>query len=209
MNCWTRESLLAGDQPPVSFSAAISSSDTRRALRRRPLVERRDNAQSVPHGAPVYVGTRLRSASAGATTLLIVPADPVELLDPPPSRIEPLTHREALRLRQQWRENFSVRLYEAEGRWLIGEHDWHVFTYRYSRYIAEGSDAVALYKDQAATDLVVMFDNGSEVCLADFDVAPRPNRSYDLYVCDREMTWTMVFTHEDELGPFFARADSV
>jgi hypothetical protein len=136
-------------------------------------------------------------------------ADQIDLLHPSPSRVESLTRREAMRLRQQWRETFSTPLYDAEGRWSIGEHDWHVFTYRYSRYIAEGSDAMAVYKHQMSTDLVVMFDNAFEVCLADFNVAPRPVRPYDVYVCDREMTWTTVFTHEDELGPFFARADSV
>jgi hypothetical protein len=54
-----------------------------------------------------------------------------------------------------------------------------------------------------------MLDNGFIVFIADFDAVPHPVRPYDVYVCDREMTWTMVFTHEGEIGPFFARRESV
>lgn len=131
-----------------------------------------------------------------------------EVLDRAPIRGERLKHRDAVRMKQRWRETFATPLYQAEGVWSIGSHDWHVFSYRYSRHTA-GAEALKLYGKQAPTNLLVILDPDFLVLAGDFDAVPHAAPGHDVYVCDAGMTWTMVFTHESELGPYFARADSI
>ncbi len=135
-------------------------------------------------------------------------ADPAEVLDRAPIRAERLKHRDAVRLKQRWRETFATPLYQAEGAWSIGHHDWHVFSYRYSRHTA-GAEAVKLYDQQVPTNLLVMLDPDLLAITGDFDAMPHAGPGHDVYVCDSEMTWTMVFTHEPDLGPYFARAATI
>ena len=135
-------------------------------------------------------------------------ADPAEVLDRAPIRGERLKHRDAVRLKQRWRETFATPLYETEGTWSTGSHDWHVFSYRYSRHAA-GAEALKLYEKQVPTNLLVILDPDLLVIAGDFDAMPHAAPGHDVYVCDAEMTWTMVFTHEPDLGPYFARADSI
>jgi hypothetical protein len=129
-----------------------------------------------------------------------VTTDPAEVLDRAPIRGERLKHRDAVRLKQRWRETFATPLYQAEGARSIGSHDWHVFSHGYSRHTA-GAEALTLYEQQVSTNLLVILDPDLVVLAGDFDAVPHAAPGHDVYVCDAELNWTMVFTHEPKLGP--------
>ena len=136
-------------------------------------------------------------------------ADLVDVFDRPPLRGQWLTHRDVRRLKERWRKAFAAPLHQATGAWSLGQHDWHVFSHGYSVHEAQGIDAIRQYDSQVPTDLIVLWDHDFVAFQGDFALMPHARVGHDVYVFDEELTWTMAFTHELELGPFFATAASV
>jgi len=95
------------------------------------------------------------------------------------------------------------------GKWQYEGHDWHAFSWGFSRAL-EGDAARAAYQKQAAAEWVVLAP-GRDPSAWSCRGAPPPDLSplgWDLYVFDPACEWTMVFTHEQPtIGPYYSRRE--
>ncbi|NHN33670.1 DUF4275 family protein [Paenibacillus agricola] len=83
---------------------------------------------------------------------------------------------------------------------------WHIFSYKKQKCLEkeEARNAFdALTKNelyvmyQNSPDVVFEYNNANDVVAADFDF------EQDIYIFDKNFTWTYVHTHESMCGPFF------
>lgn len=118
-------------------------------------------------------------------------------------------------LRKKWEEAFANHLSEREKR-AIYLHDrggacgflWHVFSYEKRECLTEKEADEAFNKQEKDTcyiyyqddDDALLIENASAVTANDFF------HEYDVYVVDKEFTWTYVRTHETGwFGPYFCK----
>ena len=121
-----------------------------------------------------------------------------------------LTKKESFNIQQNWRNIFSIRLKQQKNTWKYKQFDWHTFSYGFAKH-KSGIRAKELFKTQSSENYYVVpedvdgliykctsseFPDFSELCL-------------DLYIFPDTIDWTMVFTHEENIGigPFFALKD--
>ncbi|MEW4429694.1 DUF4275 family protein [Paenibacillus pabuli] len=113
---------------------------------------------------------------------------------------------------QQWDEVFAGNL-DDEGKEAIyySEYKWHMFSYKKQACLT-GDSARDAFDSELKNDLYVMYqhtpfiqvyENAMAVVAADFD------SEQDIYIFDREFTWTYVHTHEDMCGPYFYKISSL
>ena len=109
---------------------------------------------------------------------------------------------------QRWREVFSKKVKAQKGRWIYRGFDWHAFSYNFAQY-KEGSNAYESYKRIKEQNFIIISeDEGSPSFSCTSERAPDlSNFMGDYYVFPETLEWTMVFTHEDGLGPYFARKE--
>jgi hypothetical protein len=117
----------------------------------------------------------------------------------------PVTGAERDAIIQQWQQRFFPRVFRETGEWVHRGYHWHAYTYGFEVAV-KGADALAAYTARAERKLLVYFEDDA---LFDAYGEPSPDFSpwgQDLYVFPHDLAWTMVFTHEQEigLGPFFA-----
>ncbi|MGG1878793.1 MULTISPECIES: DUF4275 family protein [Paenibacillus] len=86
------------------------------------------------------------------------------------------------------------------------QYKWHLFSYEQADCL-QAEEARAAFDQMVKGDLYVMYQHGPDVFLyehakdlvsTDFDA------QQDIYVFDREFSWTYVHTHEAMCGPYFA-----
>lgn len=80
---------------------------------------------------------------------------------------------------------------------------WHIFSS--GRYpSAERDDALSQYRQQLATEYMVLSNDGKTAFAT--DMLPTRASPSDYYVFPLNLAWTMAFTHEAGwLGPYFAK----
>ena len=127
----------------------------------------------------------------------------------------PMSQREAWATRQLWRENFALRLHQAKGRWIEDGIDWHVFSRKHARN-QSGASAEACYGERAETEFLVFTHDesvGAIRCAGPLPTSRTVSKllsgELDVYLCAPDMTWTMVFTHEQDsmnLGPYYSES---
>jgi hypothetical protein len=80
---------------------------------------------------------------------------------------------------------------------------WHIFSDA-SYPSVHGAEAELQYKQQTATEYIVLSNNRKEAFVT--DLLPEGCSFSDYYVFPMNLAWTMAFTHEEGwLGPYFAR----
>lgn len=119
---------------------------------------------------------------------------------------------------ENWRKVWSSKLHRETGDWCLGGFDWHVFTYNYATALS-GDEALNRYSEKRNTfGYVFTHEGGTPVCCATNQLPSMVAIKYalnlfkefaDVYVVDKNFTWTFVYTHETEsgIGPFFASAE--
>ncbi len=129
------------------------------------------------------------------------------LLKPERSGATRLTEEETERLRAAWRERFAAKLDRSLSAESKGGFDWHTFSYGVFPHLS-GDEARNAYRMRIRRAELVLLPHrgegpGFRVCgLHDFSRA-----NVDVYIFPENLSWTMVFTHEDDwLGPYFAEA---
>jgi hypothetical protein len=116
--------------------------------------------------------------------------------------------KETWKVQQKWRETFSRKVKEQEGKWIYRGFDWHTFSYDFAKYKG-GANAFELYKQIDVQDYFIISedeDSPSFLC-SSAKVPDFSNLWGDFYVFPETVEWTMVFTHEDGLGPYFSRKE--
>jgi len=121
----------------------------------------------------------------------------------------PLPAEEMRRLQQRWRETFARRVKQLTGKWTDSGFDWHTFSRQYV-YALDGDEAHNAYRKAWSSQGYVLpqLDDpwGYRICS---DIPPdfSCKRNIDVAICPLDFSWTMVYTHEDDLfGPYFTKA---
>jgi hypothetical protein len=120
-----------------------------------------------------------------------------------------LTHKQKWQVLQKWRETYCATLKMRTGKWVHKGIDWHVFSYGYANHV-KGERAKQEYFSMSDQSYYVVPGNDSlsaYLCssdlMSDFAILP----TIDIYIFHVDLDWTMVFTHEQDmgLGPYFSR----
>ncbi|WP_041917212.1 DUF4275 family protein [Desulfitobacterium dehalogenans] len=121
-------------------------------------------------------------------------------------------------LRKQWENNFANHLSNEEKKniclWDNSEfcgYLWHLFSYK-KRDCLKGEEAEKAFNNENKgscyifwehTDHALILENAYILDSEDLE------DEYDIYVVDKEFSWTYVKTHETLLcGPYFGRKDT-
>ncbi|MEZ4223516.1 MAG: DUF4275 family protein [Polyangiaceae bacterium] len=129
------------------------------------------------------------------------------LLKPTRSGATRLCDEETERYRLAWRKRFAARLdpeLSGEGK---GGFDWHAFSYQTCRHVT-GDEARNAYRNLAdSADLVLLPHRGEGPGFRAHGAHDFSGAGVDVYIFPEDLSWTMVFTHEDGwLGPYFSKA---
>lgn len=119
----------------------------------------------------------------------------------------PLVGRELRVARMRWRERYAQATFRRTGRWVRDGFDWHVFSFG-DVPARRGDAARRAYAAVTSPQVVLLSDGPSHHgfgLAATLATPPWPCfDGIDVLVIDSAYTWTMAFTHESELGPYFA-----
>jgi hypothetical protein len=121
-----------------------------------------------------------------------------------------LSLQETAAFRDSWRRVYARPLKRAHGVWHRGKYDWHVFSFD-DTFALSLNDARSAYLVQPQTELVVIPNDkkGTGVKTA-VTKPPDLDGHADIYISPPNLSWTMVYTHEDGwFGPYFSRAEWV
>jgi Domain of unknown function (DUF4275) len=120
-----------------------------------------------------------------------------------------LSKKETLHAQQLWREVFALRLKKVTGHWNLNNHDWHVFSYDYA-ICFKGATAVEAFSNINCNEFrIVTFDPITAYVCRSKGISNIPefqthSLELDIYLSGMGYDWTMVFPHEQTLGPYFA-----
>ncbi|NRS49525.1 DUF4275 family protein [Brevibacillus sp. HB2.2] len=118
-------------------------------------------------------------------------------------------------LREEWEKHFASHLTEEDKeRIFLKNKDgyqgylWHLFSYKL-RDCLEREEADEAFQQVAHESYYVFYQLSNEVLIlenaARFSVADL-EKEYDVYVVDKDFTWTYVKTHETKwCGPYFCK----
>lgn len=107
---------------------------------------------------------------------------------------------------RKWDQTFARKLSdEVKDAIHYDQYKWHMFSYEEKKCLKEDKarrafDAVpkdemyGMYQDLTS---VFLYENAAQAAAADFE------SEQDIYLFDRNFTWTYVHTHESMCGPYF------
>lgn len=118
-------------------------------------------------------------------------------------------------LRQQWEDSFvgHMSLLEKKEIFMYDEDGacgylWHVFSYE-KRECLKGQQADQAFNAVRKKDCYVFYQHSDDVLILEEAAALEADDLFaesDVYVTDRELTWTYVKTHETGwCGPYFSQ----
>lgn len=105
-----------------------------------------------------------------------------------------------------WDHTFAQNIsQEIKETIYYSQFKWHVFSYEKQSCLKEAEARRAFdaeFKDELyvmyqASPLVLLYRNANKVISSDFD------SEQDIYLFDKNFTWTYVHTHESMCGPYF------
>ena len=105
-----------------------------------------------------------------------------------------------------WDSVFAKNISEETKHSIFYEQlKWHIFSYE-KQHCLNGDEARKAFDDVPKDELFVMYQfsphvlklsAAQDVVAADFD------SQQDIYIFDRDYTWTYVHTHEEQCGPYY------
>ncbi|MGI8305282.1 DUF4275 family protein [Bacillus paranthracis] len=116
--------------------------------------------------------------------------------------------------RKRWEDNFANHLSdeEKEDIFLYGDkyrcgYLWHIFSYEKKKCV-EGKEAENTFHNEGKKECYIFYQHCDDVLLIKDASLLSMDDMYkgDIYIVDREFTWTFVKTHEHRwYGPYFAK----
>ncbi|WP_440117747.1 DUF4275 family protein [Paenibacillus sp. QZ-Y1] len=113
---------------------------------------------------------------------------------------------ESEEIRDTWDKRFAGNLSEEVKETIYySQYKWHMFSYKQQDCLT-GDSARQAFNAKLKDEVYVMYQNGgwlllyenaNRIIAADFD------SEQDIYIFDREFTWSYVHTHEEICGPYF------
>jgi hypothetical protein len=114
-------------------------------------------------------------------------------------------------LHKQWEEKFTGNLSKSQKRKIyLEQYLWHIFSYQQVEHLS-GQEAIEAFNTIKKNECFVFYQaddealkliNSKDIKAEDFE------NENDIYVVDKNMTWTYVHTHESDCGPYFYKIDS-
>jgi len=116
------------------------------------------------------------------------------------------TYEEAEEIKNLWDNTFAKNINEEMRESIhYHQHKWHIFSYEKQECLKEVAarkafdsaskdELYAMYQD---APYVIQYSEANKVIAADFD------SRQDIYIFDKNFTWTYVHTHESRCGPYF------
>jgi hypothetical protein len=105
-----------------------------------------------------------------------------------------------------WEQTFAKNISEEKKESIYYEQfKWHLFSYEIQDCLKE-SDAREAFDQVQKDEVYVMYENSPWVFLyknASKIVAANFDSQQDIYLFDKNLTWTYVHTHESMCGPYF------
>ncbi|CAN7498411.1 DUF4275 family protein [Paenibacillus sp. LjRoot153] len=111
------------------------------------------------------------------------------------------------RIKDLWDSSFAKNISdETKNDIHYNQYKWHIFSYKKQECFEKeaarnGFDAMTkneLYvMYQNLPDIVFEYNNANDIVASDFDY------EQDIYLFDKNFTWTYVHTHESMCGPYF------
>ncbi|WP_459993107.1 DUF4275 family protein [Priestia megaterium] len=113
--------------------------------------------------------------------------------------------------RKRWENEFASALSALQKKKIyMDEFLWHAFSYEKLPCL-QGEQAIQAFEQQKKNDCYLLFEHDERVLqlskcehLTSADLSANMYLE-DLYVVDKDFTWTYVITHESSCGPYFYR----
>lgn len=106
----------------------------------------------------------------------------------------------------RWDKTFTLNISEdVKESIYYSQYKWHIFSYEIQGCLKENAARNA-FNTEIKDELYVMYQNSPDVFLysnANAIVAEDFDSQQDIYIFDKNFTWTYVNTHEDMCGPYF------
>lgn len=130
-----------------------------------------------------------------------------------------LPKKKKWQIQQRWREHFATEVKAQTDKWSLNNIDWYTFSYNYTHSI-RGLNAELQY-DLIESGQFYFISSNEEVPAYHCIKGRVPNANkikhllltnmylFDMYIIDANYSWTMVFVHEDDIGPFFCSLDGL
>jgi hypothetical protein len=108
-------------------------------------------------------------------------------------------------LARRWRQSFAANVKSATGNPTFNGFDWHAFSEGFARAVDGDAARNEYRRRQDEKEIIVLVGSVPRQgfrCSGDmlpiFD-----GKALDVHVVASDFSWTMVFTHESYLGPYF------
>src|SRR5688572_20107447 len=122
-------------------------------------------------------------------------------------QVSPLARDERFRLQQRWRELFAPGVKARTGKWQHNGTDWHAFSFGFCYALSGAKASDAYTREATASVLIIPGDNHLPAVRYRGESLPEfAGLRVDVYVWAESGEWSMVFTHEDDFGPYYTRA---
>lgn len=113
--------------------------------------------------------------------------------------------------RKQWEERFAGNLSKTQKSEIyLNQYLWHIFSYQQVEHLS-GQEAIEAFNFIKKSECFIFYQhdkavikliNSKDINAEDFD------NEDDIYLVDKNVTWTYVHTHEDSCGPYFHKINS-
>lgn len=129
-----------------------------------------------------------------------------------------LTKQAAWTQIQGWRQVYARALHERTGRWVLGDHEWHVMSYGYAVHVASAvaeahylelrsETCYLVYLEQCSVPMCEITHGTLPSLQTLYEISAPESGTCDIYLFPPDYAWTFIITHEPGIGPFFSRAE--
>lgn len=122
---------------------------------------------------------------------------------------------------EQWKRCFASGSILAHGKWVHNQFFWHAFSHGEAPS-SKGAKAEHLYSEMhmntcsgyyimlhEGNTAILNMENHNIPALESIQLCQKDILGLaDLHIFDKAFDWTFVMTHEEDIGPFFARDNS-
>jgi len=120
------------------------------------------------------------------------------------------------KIEQNWRKNFSLNLKKQTGKWIVDGYDWHIFSRKFKKCY-KGEIAINKFIKLDDQKLFIGIYNSNNIDIIYSCQSKKLNFLLnlnefllkegllcDIYLYSIDFSWTMVYTHENNFGPYFS-----
>ncbi|CAH0344256.1 hypothetical protein BCI9360_00499 [Bacillus sp. CECT 9360] len=120
-------------------------------------------------------------------------------------------------LRKQWKQCFTKSISKSVKKNIyFDQFLWHIFSYEIIQCL-ENEEAIEAFNKEHKKDCYVFYQNIDDVLMLNnakeikpHDFISEPQAFYsDIYIVNKDFTWTYVLTHEKYCGPYFYKPTKV